>query len=79
MFAAHAYVGFTFGKHNMQLLALFQCGGIVHHLTAAGFYHAETAGENVLRRYGLQQGGLFAQTFATLPPQILPVLLQFGR
>ena len=66
----HAHVGFAVGKSDVQFLPLFQNIGVADDLSACVFDDGEAALQNLLRRYGFEQGGLGGQALAAVGEQL---------
>jgi len=61
LFFGYAYVCFSVGEGNVQLLPLLQNIGVADDLSACVFDDGEAALQNLLRRDGFEQGGLGGQ------------------
>ena len=66
----HAHVGFSVGKSDVQFLPLLQNIGVADDLPACVFDDGEAALQNLLRRYGFEQGGLSGQALAAVGEQL---------
>ena len=67
---SHAHVGFAVGKSDVQFLPLLQNIGVADDLSVCVFDDGEPSFQNLLRRYGFEQGGLGGQALAAVGEQL---------
>ena len=66
----NAHVGLAVGKSDVQFLPLLQNIGVADDLSACVFDDGEPSFQNLLRRYGFEQGGLGGQALAAVDKQL---------